>query len=148
MDLQVNASSACNDLRMLKAACDCWCAIVRSEKTHTRACNEFWLLICLRAVREGPRIALARKEFRMLRHRRAVGKPIVTHQRWRINSGDSSNLPFFFASTWPLVTADLQLAPRCASKKHDPACLFCNPLIQPNIGCNSGSKKEQKGFQY
>ena len=55
------------------------------QKRHTLACNEFWLLMCLRAVREGPKDALACKELRMLRHRSAVGKPIVTHQRWRTN---------------------------------------------------------------
>ena len=66
-------------------ACECWYAIVPSEKTDTLACNEFWLLMCLRAVREGPRDALACKELRVLRHRSADGKPTVTHQRWRTN---------------------------------------------------------------
>ena len=45
MDLEVKASSACIELRMLKAACKCWCAIVRSEKTHTLARNQCQVLM-------------------------------------------------------------------------------------------------------
>ena len=74
----------------------------------------------------------------MLRHRSAVGKQTVTHQLWRTKSGDSNNLPLLFDATRLLV------APRCASKKHDPPYLFYNPLKQPNIGCNRGSKIEKR----
>ena len=81
----------------------CWCAIVRSEKTHTLACNEFQVLMCHRAVRERPRDALACKELPMLRHRSAVGKQTVTHQLWRTKSGDSNNLPLLFDATRLLV---------------------------------------------
>ena len=69
----------------------------------------------------------------MLWHRSAVGKQTVTHQLWRTKSGDSNNLPLLF---------DCHLA----SKIHDPPYLFYNPLKQPNIGCNRGSKIEKKGI--
>ena len=72
----------------------------RGQKSHTLASNEFRLLMCVRTVREGPRDALACKELRMLRHRSAVGKPTVTHQRWRTKSGDSNNLPLLFDATF------------------------------------------------
>lgn len=52
MDLEVKASSACIELRMLKAACKCWCAIVRSEKTHTLARNQCQVLMGFCAIRK------------------------------------------------------------------------------------------------
>ena len=38
----------------------CWCAIARSEKTHTLACNECQVLMCHRAVRKDTHAGLQR----------------------------------------------------------------------------------------
>ena len=123
MKYKCSSASSCSQTRHTRWPATnslCWCAIVRSEKGQGTQC----------------------KELPMLRHRSAVGKQVVTHQLWRTKSGDSNNLPLLFDATWLLV------APRCASKKHDPPYLFYNPLKQPNLGCNSGSKIGKKGSQY
>ena len=127
-------------------------SVILKELVVCGGCNEWRLLIRHRAVRKDTHAdlqqllsadaPLACKELPMLWHRSAVGKQTVTHQLWRTKSGDSNNLPLLFDATWLLV------APRCASKIHDPPYLFYNPLKQSNIGCNRGSKIEKKGSQY
>ena len=51
---------------------ECWCAIVRSEKTHTLACNEFQVLMCHRAIRKDTHAGTRR--IRLLMRLRAVRK--------------------------------------------------------------------------
>ena len=67
-DLGVKLSSACYELRMLQRSCamnyGCWCAFLRSEKTHTLARNEFQVLMCHHAVIKDTHAGLQR----ILRH--------------------------------------------------------------------------------
>ena len=80
-DLGVKPSSACCELRMLQRdrvqkKYGCWYAIVRSEKTHTLARNEFQVLMCHHAVRKDTHAGLQR----ILRHAMnyGCGSAIVT----------------------------------------------------------------------
>ena len=66
---------ACNEFQVLM------CHHAVRKDTHTLACNEFWLLMCLRAVREGPRDALACKELRRLRHQGCCGTVVPSEHR-------------------------------------------------------------------
>ena len=54
MDLEVKASSACNELRMPEAACNFWCCAVmkRHTHTHTLARNQCQVLMGLCAIRK------------------------------------------------------------------------------------------------